>query len=573
MRCASKEEQPIGSPLDAPRGVDDKARIMLRVLVSDTVSDKGLEILESAKGLDVTYKPGLKEDELAKEIGGYDALVIRSGSKVTAKVIEAATKLKVVGRAGIGVDNVDVSAASKRGIVVMNTPTGNAVTTAEHAISLIFSIARRVPQATASMKAGKWEKTKFSGRELAGKTLGVLGLGNIGRIVADRAKGLKMSVIAYDPVLTADRATSLGVELVSLDDLFARADVVTAHTPLTAETKAIVGDAAIAKMKKGVLLVNAARGGIYDEAALLRGLESGKVGGVALDVFVDEPPKNETTLALIKHDLCVCTPHLGASTEEAQERVVLEIAEQVVAYLTTGTITNAVNVPSVSREVAEKIAPYLDLATKLGSMLAQVGVDRPSGAVGARVVNETRKIEVECVGDAAALGSTAIMNAALAGYLSHWMEGGVVNAVSAPVLARDRGVEVKKLTSTTPAKHGFATLLALRVQDAQGNVTCAEGTIGYDGTPRLTSLLGHELDAHLSKNMLVIENEDRPGIIGGIGSILGRRSINVSRMQVGLDSKTKRAVSVWACDSAIPQDALGEVKQVGGVHRALAVSL
>jgi D-3-phosphoglycerate dehydrogenase len=536
---------------------------MPRVLVSDSVSEKGLEILKSAPGLDVTYRPGLKEDELAKEIAGYDALVIRSGSKVTAKVIEAATQLKVIGRAGIGVDNVDVPAASKRGIVVMNTPTGNAVTTAEHAISLVFSLARRIPQATASMKAGKWEKSKFSGRELAGKTLGVLGLGNIGRIVADRAKGLKMSVIAYDPVLTADRAASLGVELVPVDELFARADVITAHTPLTAETKGIVNDAAVAKMKKGVLLVNAARGGIYDEAALLRGLESGKIGGVALDVFVDEPPKNETTLALLKHDLVVCTPHLGASTEEAQERVVLEIAEQVVAYLTTGTITNAVNVPSVSREVAQKIAPYLDLAQKLGSMLAQVGV----------VAAQTRKIEVECVGDAAALGSTAIMNAALAGYLSHWMEGGVVNAVSAPVLASDRGVEVKKLTSTTPAKHGFATLLSLRVQDAQGNVTCAEGTVGYGGTLRMTSLLGHELDAHLSKNMLVIENEDRPGIIGGIGTIFGKRSINISRMQVGLDATTKRAVSVWACDSAIPQNVLDEVKQVPGVHRALAVSL
>ncbi|GAC1521773.1 MAG: phosphoglycerate dehydrogenase [Polyangiales bacterium] len=535
---------------------------MPRVLVSDTVSDKGLAILKNSPALEVTYKPGLKEDELAAEIPAYEALVIRSGSKVTAKVLAAATKLKVIGRAGIGVDNVDVPAASKRGIVVMNTPTGNAVTTAEHAITLVVSLARRIPQATASMKAGKWEKTKFSGRELAGKTLGVLGLGNIGRIVADRAKGLKMNVVAYDPVLTADRAAALGVELLSLDELWARADVITAHTPLTAETKGIVDDAAIAKMKKGVLLVNCARGGIYDEAALLRGLESGKLGGVALDVFVEEPPKNETSLALIKHDLVVSTPHLGASTEEAQERVVLEIAEQVVAYLTSGTIQNAVNVPSVSGDVAQKLAPYLDLAGKLGALLAQAG-----GGEGAR------SFEFECTGEAATLGSTALMNAALAGWLGKFMETGVVNAVSAPVLAQDRGLEVKKLTSTTPAHKGFATLVSLRVKDGQGKTFCAEGTLAHDGTPRLTSLMGHDLDAHLSPNLLVIENDDRPGVIGAIGTILGKRSINVSRMQVGLDAKTKKAVAIWSCDSAIGVDALGEVRGVGGVSRALAVSL
>ena len=540
---------------------------MPRVLVSDTISDKGLEILKSSPALEVTYKPGLKEAELAAEIPGYDALVIRSGSKVTAQVIEASHagggKLKVIGRAGIGVDNVDVPAASKRGIVVMNTPTGNAVTTAEHAISLIFSVARRVPQATASMKQGKWEKTKFSGRELAGKTLGVLGLGNIGRIVADRAKGLKMNVVAYDPVLSADRAAALGVELVSLDELWSRADVITAHTPLTAETKGLVNDASIAKMKKGVLLVNAARGGIYDEGALLRGLESGKIGGVALDVFVEEPPKAESTLALLKHDLVICTPHLGASTEEAQERVVLEIAEQVVAYLTTGTITNAVNVPSVPREIAEKLAPYLDLAQKLGSFLAQVA---SPGA-------EARSIEVECNGEAATLGTTALVHTALAGYLAHWMEGGTVNAVSAPVLAQDRGIEVKKLTSVTPARKGFATLLSLRVKDAQGKVACVEGTLAHDGTPRLTSLAGYDLDAHLSPNVLVIENEDKPGVIGAIGTLLGKRGINVSRMQLGLDPKSKKAVAVWAIDAPIPGDALAEVRGVAGVQRAVTVSL
>jgi D-3-phosphoglycerate dehydrogenase len=534
---------------------------MPRILVSDTVSDRGLEILKSSPGLEVTYKPGLKEAELAAEIAGFDALVIRSGSKVTAKVLEGATNLKVIGRAGIGVDNVDVKAASKRGIVVMNTPTGNAVTTAEHAISLVFSLARKIPQATASMKQAKWEKSKFTGHELAGKTLGVLGLGNIGRIVADRARGLKMNVIAFDPVLTADRAAALGVELVGLDELFRRADVITAHTPLTPETKGIVNDAAIEKMKKGVLLVNAARGGIYDEAALLRGLESGKIGGVALDVFVEEPPKSETTLALIKHELVVATPHLGASTEEAQERVVLEIAEQVVAYLRDGTIQNAVNVPSLSGEVAAKVAPYLDLAHKLGEFLSQT-----------QSLAEPTRVEVECYGEATQLGSTAIVNAALAGYLSRFLDG-KINAVSAPVLAQDRGIEVKKLTSTTPSRQGFGTLVSLRVHDRAGKVATAEGTLAFDGTPRLTSLDGYALDAHLVGDILVVENEDRPGVIGAIGTILGRRAINVSRMQLGLDAATKRAVGLWACDATVPKDALDEVRTVSGVTRALGVKI
>src|ERR1700722_8421999 len=338
-----------------------------RVLVSDTLSKAGLAVPWKNPALSVEYAPGLKEAELAAKIAGFDALVVRSGSKVTKKVIDAADKLRVIGRAGIGIDNVDVPAASKRGIVVMNTPTGNAVTTAEHAITLLMSLARKIPQATASMKSGKWEKSKFQGRELAGKTLGVIGLGNIGRIVADRAKGLRMNVIAFDPVLTADRAVELGGELVPLEDIWARADAITTHAPLNEHTRGIVNDAAIDKMKKGVLLVNCARGGIYDEAALARGLESKKLGGVALDVFVEEPPGAHPLLAF---DDVICTPHLGASTEEAQERVVMEIAEQVSQYLVDGTITNAVNVPSVSRKAAAKLGPYLELANKLGAFLA-----------------------------------------------------------------------------------------------------------------------------------------------------------------------------------------------------------
>jgi D-3-phosphoglycerate dehydrogenase len=319
---------------------------MAKVLVSDTLSTAGLGVLRSYEELSVEYLPGLKEAELASKVRGFDGLVVRSGSKVTKKVIDASDKLRVIGRAGIGVDNVDVPAATSRGILVMNTPTGNAVTTAEHAIALLMSLARKVPQATMSMKAGKWEKSKFQGRELAGKTLGILGLGNIGRIVADRAQGLKLKVIAFDPVLTADHAAQLGVKLVSLEEMWTQADAITAHAPLSDQTRGIVNDASIAKMKPGVLLVNCARGGIYDEAALERGLTSGKIGGVALDVFVEEPPvANGGVHPLLLHDNVICTPHLGASTEEAQERVAVEIAEQVAEYLVSGKVTNAVNAP------------------------------------------------------------------------------------------------------------------------------------------------------------------------------------------------------------------------------------
>jgi D-3-phosphoglycerate dehydrogenase len=504
----------------------------------------------------VEYAPGLKEDELAARIPEFEGLVIRSGSKVTAKVILAAKKLKVIGRAGIGVDNVDVPAASKHGIVVMNTPTGNAVTTAEHAITLLLSIARKVPQATASMKAGKWEKTKFQGRELAGKTLGVLGLGNIGRIVADRAKGLKMNVIAFDPVVTKDRAAQLGVELVTKEELFKRADAITCHTPLNADTKGIVNDASIATMKDGVLLVNCARGGIYDEAALLKGLQSGKLGGVALDVFVKEPPGDNP---LLSHENVVCTPHLGASTDEAQERVALEIAEQVGAYLTQGTITNAVNVPSVSREVAAKLAPYAELADKLGSFVAQVGGVAPVA------------IEVECLGEPAELGASAVTSSAVAGILSRFLDG-PVNQVSAPHLAADRGIAVRELKTTTRAGR-FSDLVTVRVTGPKGEHLVAEGTLGANKAANLSRWGDYELSAELTGHALVLFNANKPGVIGSIGTILGKRQLNVSRVQLGLNAKTNEAVSVWNVDSALGAEVLEEIKHAPFVERALAIKL
>jgi D-3-phosphoglycerate dehydrogenase len=530
---------------------------MLKVLVSDTLSEAGLGVLRAHESLTVEYAPGLKEAELAAKIPGFDALVVRSGSKVTKRVIDAADKLRVIGRAGIGVDNVDVPAASKRGIVVMNTPTGNAVTTAEHAIALLMSLARKVPQATMSMKAGKWEKTKFQGRELAGKTLGVLGLGNIGRIVADRAKGLKMEVIAFDPVLTAERASQLGVELVSLDELWKRADAITAHTPLNEQTRGVVNDAAIAQMKPGVLLVNCARGGIYDEAALGRGLASGKLGGVALDVFVEEPPGAHPLFAF---DNVVCTPHLGASTEEAQERVAVEIAEQVAQYLVFDTITNAVNVPSVSREAAAKLGPYLDLAHKLGSFLAQVDPVSP------------KSIDVECTGEPADLGAKAVTSAAVAGLLARFLEA-PVNQVSAPHLAADRGIAVREQRSASSGRYANQIIVRARGEGEGGGEVTARGALGIDGSAQVTQWGDYELFAQLGRHLLVVLNENKPGVIGSIGTILGRRNLNVSSVQLGLNRRTNEAVSVWNLDAPLGAEAIAEIKRATNVARAIELSL
>lgn len=529
---------------------------MFRVLVSDSLSEQGLAILRRGKDIEVDYRPGLDEQALAEAIRGAHALVIRSGSKVTARVIAAADQLRVIGRAGIGVDNVDVPAASKRGVLVMNTPTGNAVTTAEHAIALLMSLARMIPEANRTLKAGKWEKKKFEGRELSGKTLGVIGLGNIGRIVADRARGLHMNVIGYDPVLTAERAAALGIELVSLDALWERADAVSVHTPLTPETRGLVGKATLPKLKKGVLLVNAARGGIFDLDALLEGLESGRIGGVALDVFEVEPPPAD--LPILAHERVIVTPHLGASTKEAQARVALEIAEQVVAYLGAGEIKNAVNFPSVSSDIAQKLSPYVDLADKLGSFLAQVeGDEKPSA------------IEVECAGAPADLGPKTITAAAVAGFLRRSL-GAEVNPVSAPHVAADRGITVRENRTTAP--HGkYASLVTVRVHTA-GGARVAEGTVASDGAGRLVKWGEFEVEAHLGGVAMVVQSLDRPGVIGFIGTTLGAAQINVARVHLGV-AGNGRAISVWNLDGDVPERVLDEVRRSTSVQAARAIRI
>jgi D-3-phosphoglycerate dehydrogenase len=524
-----------------------------KVLVSDKLSDSGLNVLRSAPGIAMDYRPGLSETELADAIGEYDALIIRSSSKVTAKVLEKAELLQVVGRAGIGVDNVDVPAASRKGVVVMNTPTGNAVTTAEHALSLLMSLARKIPQATASIRAGKWEKNKFEGTEIAGKVIGIIGMGNIGRIVADRAQGLKLKPIVFDPVLSSEKAASIGAELVSLDELFERADFITIHAPLTPETKNMLGESAFKKMKKGVMIVNAARGGIVDERALAKAIVDGHVAGAALDVFVKEPVEADNPL--LKLEQVVLTPHLGASTAEAQDRVAQEIAEQVVEFLSEGTIRNAVNVPALSGDAAEKIAPYITLAKKLGKLLGQL---EPI---------DVRELRVICAGEAGEFGVRPIANATLAGYLECFLEE-PVNPISAPYEAKERGINVIEVREEAPRRYTSSVRVTI---SGEAGLHTATGTVGAAGQSLLVGLDGYELDATLEGRVMLMQNLDRPGVIGAVGTILGRREINVSRMQIGLADG--EALALYNVDHEIPEDALKELRALSNVRSVLLVKM
>jgi D-3-phosphoglycerate dehydrogenase len=518
----------------------------VRVLVSDKLSEAGLDVLREAPDVELEYKPGMSEDELCGVIGSFDGLIIRSGTQVTPRVIDAADRLRVIGRAGIGVDNVDIPAASRRGIVVMNTPTGNSVTTAEHALALLASLARKIPQAVASMRDGKWQKSKFQGREIAYKTLGIIGLGNIGRIVADRAQGLKMKVIGVDPVMSSDRCTELGIELVELDELLTRSDFITIHAPLTPETKGLLNDAAFDKMKNDALLVNAARGGIVDEEALVRAIDGGKIAGAALDVFGKEPIDPEHPL--LRLDNVLCTPHLGASTSEAQERVAVEIAEQAVGYLQLGIVKNAVNVPALPPEIAERLQPYMEVAKGLGSIIGQLDpVD-------------VRELRVTCTGEAGELGVTPIARAALAGFLEHHLEE-PVNPISAPYEAQERGI---RLAEVKEASDVYAAAVRVTVTGEKGSHT-ATGIPGRRGEPRLVALDGYEIDAVLEGSVILMRNLDRPGVIGSVGTLLGNRGINVSRMQVGLDEETRQAVALYNVDTPVEDDILDELRQIENV--------
>ena len=523
---------------------------MPKVLISDALSPAAVQIFRD-RGVDVDVKTGLKPDELIAIIGNYDGLAIRSATKVTAKVLEAATNLKVIGRAGIGVDNVDVPAATARGICVMNTPFGNAITTAEHAIALMFALARQLPQADRSTQAGKWEKSRFMGTELYAKTLGIIGCGNIGSIVADRALGLKMRVVAFDPFLSDERALELGVEKVTLDDLLRRADFITLHTPLTDQTRNIINAENLAKCKKGVRIVNCARGALIVEPDLKAAMESGQVAGAAIDVFAVEPAKENILFGM---DSLVATPHLGASTAEAQENVALQVAEQMSDYLLVGAVTNALNMPSVSAEEAPKLQPYMKLAGELGSFAGQLVESGP------------KKINIEYEGHVATLNTRPLSAVALQGLLQPLLES--VNMVNAPVIARERNIDVAEITHDRAGD--YHTLIRITVVDG-GAERVVAGTLFGDRRPRLIQIDDIKVEAELGPHMLFLENEDKPGFIGRLGSVLGTAGINIATFHLGRTAPGGKAIALVEVDGPIPDKVLAEVRTLPMVRRAAAL--
>ena len=522
-----------------------------KVLISDKMDPRAAEVFRE-RGVLVDEKPGLTKEELIAIIGDYDGLAIRSATKVTKDVLAAATRLKVVGRAGIGVDNVDIPAASAKGVVVMNTPFGNSITTAEHAIAMMFALARQLPEADASTQAGKWEKNRFMGVEVTGKTLGLIGAGNIGSIVADRALGLRMKVIAYDPFLSPERAVELGIEKVELDALLARADFITLHTPLTDQTRNILSAENLAKTKQGVRIINCARGGLIDEAALKAALDSGHVAGAALDVFVEEPAKQSPLFGTANF---VCTPHLGASTDEAQVNVAIQVAEQLSDYLVNGGITNALNVPSLSAEEAPKLKPYMALAEKLGRLVGQLEGDAITG------------VAIETEGAAAQLNQKPIVAAVLAGLMRVYSD--TVNMVNAPHLAKERGLDVREVRHDREGD--YATLLRVTVTTADGARSVA-GTIFGKGEPRLVEIYGIKVEADLEGTMLFIINADAPGFIGRLGSTLGEAQVNIGTFHLGRREAGGEAVLLLSVDQNVSDATLTTIRALTGVRRVKALS-
>ena len=520
-----------------------------KVLISDALSPAAVAIFKD-RGIEVDFQPNLgkDKDKLAETISGFDGLAIRSATKVTAKMLEKAKSLKVIGRAGIGVDNVDIPAATARGIIVMNTPFGNSITTAEHAITLMLSLARQIPEADASTRAGKWEKNKFLGVEIYNKTLGIIGCGNIGSIVADRAIGLKMKVIAYDPYLSAERAMQLGVEKVELDELWRRADVVTLHTPLTDNTRNIINAKTLALMKKGVRVINCARGELVDEGAICEALKSGHVAGAAFDVFREEPATQSCLFSLPN---VVCTPHLGASTMEAQENVALQVAEQMADYLLRGAITNAVNFPSISAEEAPKLKPFVALAEKLGSFAGQL--------------TETglQRVQITYEGVVAQMNTKALTSAAVAGLLRPMLQD--INVVSATTVAKDRGIVVEE--TRREAEGDYESLITVTiVTDRQSRHI--SGTVFADGRPRIVNIKGIRMDAEFGPSMIYITNLDKPGFIGKFSSTLGDAGINIATFHVGREAPGADAIALIEIDGELSPDVLAKVRALPQVQQA-----
>ena len=518
---------------------------MPKVLISDKMSPTAAETFQK-QGVEVDVTTGLSEEELIAIIGDYDGLAIRSATTVTPAVFEAAKKLKVVGRAGIGVDNIDQKAATANGCVVMNTPFGNSVTTAEHAISLIMACARQIPQANVSTHQGKWEKSKFMGTEVYGKTLGLIGCGNIGSIVANRAQGLKMKVMAYDPFLSAEKADSMNIRKVELDDLLAQADFITLHTPLNDSTRNILGKENLAKLKKGARIVNCARGGLIDEAALKEAVESGHVAGAALDVYAEEPAKENVLFGV---ERVICTPHLGASTSEAQENVAIQVAEQMADYLLNGTVTNALNTPSVTAEEAKLLNPYLTLAEQLGGFSGQL------------TENGLQAITIEYIGEVGKLNTKPLTAVCLKGVLGPLTES--VNAVNARNIAGERGIEV---TETTREQSGnYQSLIRVTIKTEKRDRAIA-GTI-FAGLPRVVEVSGVKLEANLGKHILYVNNEDEPGLIGDLGKVLGEAKLNIANFHLGRGEDRHDAVALVEVDDPVKDNVIQQIAKLPTVKQ------
>jgi D-3-phosphoglycerate dehydrogenase / 2-oxoglutarate reductase len=525
-----------------------------RILVGDKLAKQGLEILEQAKHLADIYweqQVGKSPEELAKIVGDFDALIVRSATKVTAEVIAAADRLRVIGRAGIGVDNIDVPAATRKGIVVMNVPGGNTITTAEHAISMMLSLSRLIPQATASMKAGKWEKSRFTGAELFNKTLGIVGIGNIGSIVADRAQGLHMKVIAFDPFISAERAQQLGVELVDLNTLCARADFISVHTPKSPETRHLINAEAIAKMKPSARLINCARGGIVDEEALANALREGRLAGAAIDVYEKEPPPPDHPF--LQLDNVILTPHLGAATAEAQLNVAVGIAEQIVHFLLTGEARNALNFPFISEELRGTLGPYMTLGEKLGNLQAQLLDDAP------------KEIHIEYAGEIAQMDVQPVTAAILRGLLNPLMESSAVNYVNAGPLARERGMKVVESRTTSPK--GYQNLVTVRITTGKGESEVGGAVFGRD-IVRLVKIDHFYLEAVPEGHILMLHNKDVPGVVGAVGNLLGEEQVNIAGLQLGREKAGGMAISLIHVDQPIPEATMVRLRALPNIVTA-----
>jgi D-3-phosphoglycerate dehydrogenase len=525
------------------------------VLATDPLDQQGVDVFAANPEIQLDLRPGLPADELERVIGEYDALVIRSGTRVTAATLQNASRLRAIGRAGIGVDNIDVAAATKRGIVVMNTPGGNNVTTAEHTITMMLALARWIPQADASVRAGKWERSRFTGSEVCNKTLGVIGLGNIGAIVAERAQGLRMRVIAYDPFVTPEAAAKMKIELVELDAIYARADFITVHTPLTPETRGLIGAAALAKMKKGVRIINCARGGIVDEQALAAALESGHVAGAALDVFAEEPPPKDHPLLRLPQT--ICTPHLGAATSEAQINVAIAIAEQITNFLLRGEIQAAVNMPSVSGEMLAVLKPHLLLGEKLGSLAAQLQPELPT------------ELEVSYAGQVAELDSRPVTHAILRGLLGRFLEANV-NYVNAPSIARERGISVHE--GRASGSSDFVNSISVRVRRGPAK-TEVEGALFGTHILRLVRINDFYMEAVPEGYVLMLNNRDVPGVVGRVGTLLGQHGINIAGLELGREHVGGMAISFFHVDEPVSEAVLAELRRSPDIVSAQLLQL